>query len=87
MATEPRLPGSLTSGVLLLKREALGEWELSLSPNQGREHKPALLIFSYEKNLSPGASSLSGGGGLSCWPRGTAQSIKHSRRQGTKKQS
>lgn len=43
---------------------------MSLSPNQGPKHKPALLIFSYEKNLSPGKLSLSRrGGGLSCWPR------------------
>lgn len=31
---------------------------MSLSPNQGCKHKLALLIFSYEKNLSPGKPSL-----------------------------
>lgn len=58
---------------------------MSLSPNQGCKHKPALLIFSYEKNLSPGKRSLGEVAAGLVGP-GAAQSIQLSRRQGPKKQ-
>lgn len=79
--------GSLTQQCVVAKEGGPGECELSLSPNQGRKHKPALLIFSYEKNLSPGKPLSRGSGGLSCWPQDTAQSIEHSRKEETKKQA
>lgn len=56
----PGCLGSLTQRCVVAKEGGPGECELSLSPNQGRKQKPALLIFSYEKNLSPGKLSLSG---------------------------
>lgn len=56
----PGCLGSLTQWCVVAKEGGPGECELSLSPNQGRKQKPALLIFSYEKNLSPGKLSLSG---------------------------
>lgn len=79
--------GSLTQQCVIAKEGGPGECELSLSPYRGRKHKPALLIFSYEKNLSPGKPLSRGPGGLSYWPRDTAQSIEHSRKEGTKKQA